>query len=895
MPVSEPRSRRRLEFVEDMLHHDYGFLLTILPRRVFVTCNGRIILNPKYYPKDNRDQSPVYGFLFGKDRVLQLENSAHPEKRPGKLTPKHQENETILSSPDEQAAAFNQVPPLSWIESSPDWYGSGAWRRQTFALIFYFRLVWAFDEDYNITEVPFPVLSYVKDAFDLLKRTRYYEQAMVRRDDAEFLDVHVSCLQDLQKRMLGCALQTDQSRQVEDGPVVRPNGVERGGSHASLSTTEELASRNTTDGSFSDDASRSSSPEGSFGAPPASSLIVRLQIRKIRDTPFSHDDINGLGLTLEDGVSEAELSAEVASRRAMPAREATSELQGDSQCTISADSAISTHASPRATPDRSPRADQEVLNQQPDPASSSVGSATNAGISQAVALTAPSRATEYEETVQEIARASILSRTVSQTYATMGPKLSKPPRTEHNDKGVRLSQDYDSSASTARIDDALAETLAGAHLDTDPGAPGQQQKPDSRGAGPDRHLAHLQKKVGSDLLSLLPDLSTVTFKGLHPSQERPGYLSIRMLFGTGKQSAPPRLRGHKVWIVYKIHDARTAPRVLFDALSSDDNTLLEENLAFKTTLSELDLEPVFNLVTEPGLKREHQLKAVIKYYYILAANAALYGFHEHLMPANDTFVEQMRTVCTRIQNHDGLPQPRKRRRVAPEYEIAMPSMSEPDDESFPIHTQPGRRSSRNLKRTLSGATAADMADHESPYPPFRYKSKLALGAIILKDSPSHMKNEFLDPNIEARDSDGDSGDEIPDRVPGHMHDILLQRAKAKKMISLNNTWVRDLRDMKKAHEKVARKLESQVQRGQAEPQEAQPKIELEKRSASNRQHLIEQRQKILSGFKKKEKELDAQVKLMDKGSVRMWEEWRKGQVLKEAEEEDEKQNQQRAG
>jgi hypothetical protein len=807
-PVSAPRL---LELLEDWLHKDYGFLLSILPRSLFETRNGNIVINQQCHSEDGLGKSPIYGSFSGESGTLQLcARSTRKETKMDQFASNFSGKDAVLSTLEDRLVAFSQVPPMSWLFTRPPKPGcfeTSDWTIYTLALVNYYLLVWAFEEGYSgFVAGPHP--DHLRDALDRLKMTPHYEQALFRREDAEFLDVHISRLKDNNTRAKRRALQS--------------NSILNHCCGRSLSTTCDEAQHATA----LDDEDN------------VTSVSTIEQILREMSQP---------------------LSMEAASGCTTPIMDATADEQEDSQETLSVRSTTlrsllhrTTLSEPHSTSEQSRQC--QLANTGSSPGSSGTDDGSP-------------RIPLFDRHMPETSSTSFSPRATFHLDNTVEAAHFDPPQTSMNteDNVPSMTSLNKSEYSKPVVDEPIEavvqpvrEVPSGAYVPSDTPA-----------SGLDEHLAHLQTKVGHDLLSLLPDLRATMFLKLHSSQARPGYLSIRMLFGKANQSAPPQLRGRNVWIVCKIHekDARTAPRMLLDALSSDDDELIEENLAFKSTLLWLDLEPVFSIVTEEGLKREHQLKAVAKYYFILAANAKLHGFEQHLMPANDTFVEQMRTVCRRIQNSDAIPKPRKRRRLAAEHSVGVSPPSNVNDEPLLVSTLPSRRSGRSLKRHSSAIDA--IREHKSQSSR-QGTPKVALGPMIHKGAPSHIKNHFLDPDAEPCDSDGNSGDEMPASLPGHCHDILLKREEAKRMVQAHHFWIKDHREKKNDHIKAGRKLEWLVSHGKETLDSTKSRMQSEKRLASKWQDRIEGRQEAVSGFRIKEREYDALVKSMDKSFIRFW-------------------------
>jgi len=771
-----------------------------MPRSVFETRNGNIVLKQQYRPHDDIETTPVFGSLAGESGTLQLcATSTHVEIEPGQFLWKVSDSKAALSALDDRFVAFSQVPPLTWLfDLGPpeprrveitEW--TSDWAKWVAALMQYYLLVWAFEERHS-GYVPGPNPDHLQTLFYVIKGGSHYEQTRFRREHAKFYDQYISEIGDKKQRDVQHARQADAVRH-----------------HHRFTTSTEAQHATASDGA---------------------------------------DDVASIS-TIEEILREMSQPSciEAASSRATPPIDTTGDQRENSRNTFSARSPIRTHLS-----EPLPETEQSTKSQQPDPGSSAGSSGIEDG---------PSTMLAHDWHTQEFVSASIPPTAPTRADDTMeATRCDSPQIFRAKESSPQSIPSLDGSGCSTPAADALAEAVFEPNSDVRSGV---------HAPAVDEHLAHLQTKVGHDLLSLLPDLRTTMFKRLHPSQDRPGYLSIRMLFGKGNQSAPAQLRGGNVWIVCKVHekDARTAPRMLLDALSSDDKDLIEENIAFKSMLPCLDLEPVFNIITEEGLKREHQIKAVVKYYFVLAANAKLHDFKQHLMPANDTFVDQMRTVCRRIQNNEAAPKPRKRRRLALEHTAGVSFTSNSDNESPIVPKLPGRRSGRSLNRPLSATDT--ITEHQSRVT--RHSTpRVALGPIIQKDAPSHIKNHFLDADAEPCDSDGDSGDEIPAGVPDYCHDWLLRRAESKRMVQVHNFWIKEHRDKKNDCTKAARKLEWLVSHGKETLGATQHRIKTEKRLASKWQGRIEVRQEAIWGFRNKEREYDVLVKGIDKSFVRLW-------------------------
>jgi hypothetical protein len=864
MPISRS-AQRQLELLEEDLHGDYGLLLSILPRSLFESRSGNVVLSQDVNSQDGTKESFVYSVLTDEGCIPQLSTKSTQEDSGASC------RDLILGTVDDRLAAINQVPPLSWVEACPGWFGSSEWRKHTSSLIEYYMLVWAAEEK-RLDYVPGLQLDHIRGTFDLLKGTRHYEQSMVRCENAEYLDIHISYIEDEQDRILRRLSQASHTTHKQPQHPDELSGWSRiEGTRSSPVMTRDVESLDRKGISLSYYATSRDSNEVSIQAPnPTSITEGKRQVKQERragrsvtvgNRNHSYDtstaegclrDADVLDSNFRESASKAGRSAELTTQTT-PMIEATGEPWVSSPTPTSllpsttlAVPALATECAPQnqKLPPASKLTDlNEPINRLPNVISCMAAEPGIVSQNSNLTDSSPSMATRQ-----------------NLTEGTTPREL--PQAVENNQHYLKPISSLKAAKSVEYANDVPSEILreeSPEYVDGD-----HSQRHAQRLEIVDQHLAQLQKVVGYDLLSVLPNLRTTTFARLHSKQEPRGYLPIRMLFGTINQSAPVHLRSHKVWAVFKFHDDHTTPRISFDALDSDDKDILVENLAFKKLTSLLVLEPVFKLIIHgEGTRREYQIKAMVKYYYMLAADARLHGFEEHFMQINDSFVDQIHTICKRIKNPDAKQQPRVRRQFDSDYDSGTPSIPDVMDSK--------RRSNRNLKRPPGPTIDSETSSFKSSLSP-RGPNKLALGFVIQKHSPSHIKNHFLDPDTATCSSDGDSGDELPASIPPNIDSILSKHADAKSMIITHNNWIQEHRNKKSEHSREARRLESLVKRGKESIESVQQSIKTQNWLASNCQDKIEVRQTAVSGFKEKEKYYDNQVDRMDKGFVRLWEE-----------------------
>ena len=401
----------------------------------------------------------------------------------------------------------------------------------------------------------------------------------------------------------------------------------------------------------------------------------------------------------------------------------------------------------------------------------------------------------------------------------------------------------------------------------------------------DATMAELQKGVGSDMLQYLPGLASLTFKRVH--QDQPGFLPVRMLIATLRDPIQPHRDGSEVWASFKMHDkgARAAPRMHTHAFRVNSNDIIDENLNIKTALPDLELDIAFNGVHGGGRLEELQLKALVKYYFILAANAKLYGFSEHHMPVNGSFIDQLKIVCKRVQAQaaggDQRPESRSHKRLKRQdtrNDRAPDSFSDvEDDATANTRGQDGRRSSRRLGHTSSNVVS-DCEDNGQPGPVATsqrtQRRELALGKALFRRTVDVYENEFLDPDAEPVDSDGESGDEIPAGISQDEDALLKKRKEITHAMDSSREMIRDIKNRKESTTMSIRKYKGMLNRTESLQQQVhmQHILELRNQELACVKSQLEVREKALKGYKMRKKELDKEVRAsIEEKVVVIWE------------------------
>ncbi|KAF1968475.1 hypothetical protein BU23DRAFT_558515 [Bimuria novae-zelandiae CBS 107.79] len=388
----------------------------------------------------------------------------------------------------------------------------------------------------------------------------------------------------------------------------------------------------------------------------------------------------------------------------------------------------------------------------------------------------------------------------------------------------------------------------------------------------DPTLRDLQKKLGFEPSSHLPDLQICTFKKIHTSE--PGFLSLRLLLGKLQDPPSSDLDGAELWASFKMHDRndRAAPRMHVHAFDASTDYVISDDLKIKDILPYLKPGAAFTSISPGGDRAEELLlKALVKYYYIIAARDKLLGFDKHKMPYNDSFADQLKIAVKRLQTHEASrtdePTPRRpykrlKRSHNPTPTAAL-SDAEDDSLSFP-RTRDARRSGRRTGQPSSTAVS-DSEDNVPGLPssiPRSLPRRLALGVPIRSGMEAPAVNEFLDPDAEPADSDGESGDEIPGPISADLGAFLQKRHDFQRQAKVHYEITKAYAKKKEGAIMGIRKVKGMLKKHDYEP-EVRARQE---RDLANR-HLVLQamqthlamREEATVGWKKRAKEMEAEV------------------------------------
>lgn len=347
----------------------------------------------------------------------------------------------------------------------------------------------------------------------------------------------------------------------------------------------------------------------------------------------------------------------------------------------------------------------------------------------------------------------------------------------------------------------------------------------------DPTLRDIQKKMGPDTLSLLPLLTTCNFKKIHTKDK--GFLGLRLLLGTFREdTSRPGLEGCEAWASFKMHDKndRAAPRMHVHAFCAGSDEIVGDDLKIKDVLPDLQLGPAFNSIQGGDRAEELLLKALVKYFFIIAARDKVLGFDKHKMPFNGSFVDQLKIACKRLQMHDPSrddqrPHSRPLKRVKRSHNPTprpSTSLSEADEDGPTVHTRDARRSGRRTGQPSSAAVSEsedNVAAFVSPAAPQQIPRRIALGVRIVPLMEVPAVNEFLDPDAEVADSDGDSGDEIPPPISNDMRVFLENRHSFTKQMKTLGESVKYYRTRKESTIMGIRKVKGMLNKNTMAPPE----------------------------------------------------------------------------
>lgn len=165
-----------------------------------------------------------------------------------------------------------------------------------------------------------------------------------------------------------------------------------------------------------------------------------------------------------------------------------------------------------------------------------------------------------------------------------------------------------------------------------------------------RALEALREQIPPYLLSQLPGLREMVFE----SHIRLRYAQLHLLVGTYSQKNIFRW-GNKVWAYLRLHanpNTRVGPQ--FEMEVQEDRKDGGHVMIPVTWTEDLEANRVHLQKIFKDVRQNAELRAVVKYYFLLAVEAGLHGFKQHCIPVNLTFVQELTKVCSEYGTHDSL-------------------------------------------------------------------------------------------------------------------------------------------------------------------------------------------------------------------------------------------------
>lgn len=436
---------------------------------------------------------------------------------------------------------------------------------------------------------------------------------------------------------------------------------------------------------------------------------------------------------------------------------------------------------------------------------------------------------------------------------------------------------YDTSMDVDESE-AIQEPLQGPIDEELPPTPDTMRE-DSTPVTTDACLIELRNNI--ELLPFLPNLNTLQFKRYYSDDD--DFLPLRLLIGTFKRTAQPDLSGQEAWAIFKLHDkdARAAPRMQLFAYSQEDDNLIKENLNLKGLLLHVDLIAAFKGIYGGAAREELQLKAVVKYYFVLAANARVLDFTQHHMPINKNFIDNLAAVCKRIRDRVETMDID----LEPDTSSRLPSVSDGEDIAATGSGQRAVRSVRPNRRIrndprLSAAVESEAYDSASPAVEDiaqRYLSRrLALGTARarLAEVDGQQINEFLDSDTGFASSEGESGDEIPALLSKSADSLLKKRTQVNSVLNSHRDLLQNLKARNRKLEWQISRLKGQCKRTEDAAEAATLEQDLWHKEQQLRaiQSQMKVKENAIKGFKETKKRLDDEIDTLDKKGVETWKE-----------------------
>ncbi|KAJ4298225.1 hypothetical protein N0V90_006124 [Kalmusia sp. IMI 367209] len=876
-PQIKPCARRDLQEIEIRLRDQgFGHLLAILPRELFELHQRSVVINPRMYPLHHKGESPVFAYIFKSGNVGAHVNALRNVDRDVHV-------QLVDSNPDHKKA-LNRVSPLQWISGAPD-HRATQDSEHTQALIKFFLLRWASNEDYTFP-LPLPDYEHLSGALARIMESPHYITKATIDEDKEQSDMHMSLVRSE-------VLPASENPQLED--------------RQDVATTEESAQdctkaydTNHTSREELDAADKSSCDQG-----------IEVSQQSVDDIELSTPDPTHEQLSSTPGtVSSVEGSPRDA---------------GIPSAIVLQDPEDTLRSLIRKLSSSSPDAKLDEEEEQLLGAISSLDEERKKeikllapGISDAISSNLSADLVKKFEGFRETVFAQIakLHKTGffdndramirEETDTAMDIETNEVMGLPENDTSIRpgieditmTTQNSDAIA-TPENDATISHGIEGSTTisansdgiitqETDVQARQTLLTPDtlieeSIPTDADPTMVRLRKEVGRDTLSLLPNLDTLTFKYIHQTQ--PGFLPLRLLIGTFLDETRPQLHDCEIWASFKMHDkgARAAPRMHVHAFRASTDDVINDHLKVNQVLPNLKMGPAFRGVHGEDRKEELQLKALVKYYFMLAASSKLLGFTKHHMPFNSSFVNELRIVCKRLQVHgssrddqriEGRPAKRLKQIDSRTPRISSSQSDTDNDVTIAARTRDARRSGRRTQPPSRAVSESeDNVISFVPSIPLRIPRRLALGTYVPANEREFAINEYLAPDAKLIDSDGDSGDEIPAPIPADVHALLLKRQRINMGLDVQRESVRQFKAKKESATMGIRKIRGMIN-STTDPfarQCLQNKLKLREQGLWCAQSQLAVHEGALAGFKKRRKEMNDEANRVDPRVVEIWE------------------------
>lgn len=922
-PLLRANTRPDLITLDDqLLDRGFGFLLSILPRQIFKLHLRDIVINPRLVPFQDKGASVVFArFLDSESIEVDVDASGNVESSP---SASREKRVRLVNLCAEHERALNQVVPMQWTSDNPDYQITQERTDHIRALILYFLLRWASDNSHTFS-LPQPNYAHLCAAFARLKGTAHYLNREVIYEDEERIDVQMNVVNGMRSTAAEYSQHHDRqsstaARHTEQN-FIRPDVTRlRLDLSADLSNCDQ--SIEVPQKSVADTGLSTPDPSLKHPSPKPENFDITSQPSHIVEVPVA--------LLLQSSIAKLRLFARkmitpspalrldsademLLDRITFNYSDQKFDLQLPEQIytaeevyNVFKSGSVKDHVkflAPFSDPHTRQILELELSKatnnkEEADLFHGSIQETTEIRETSDLGSNPDHRPTTIPAIDYKTSPISGVKRTATgreKNYAVMTPEHDNTimPGVEGLAKCIDSSNTIATPERDTTVVDGIEETTS--NSETSDTVTTQENDAQARQSLPtpetlteeapsteaDPIMARLKKEVGVEMLSLLPDINALTFKKIHHTQ--PGFLSIRLLLGTLNDETRPQLDGSEIWASFKMHDkgARAAPRMHAHAFRATTDEVLDEDLKVNTVLPNLKMAQPFRGVHGEDRKEELQLKALVKYYFMLAAKAQFLGFTKHYMPFNSSFVNELKLVCKRLQSLGSSEEqqrtsgrPTKRLKRLDSRTSGISSLSDTDNDVFiAARTRDAHRSGRRTQP--SSAAVSESEDYVTPIPkaPQRIPRRFALGSIIYVDSHFSGRNEYLYDDADLQDSDGESGDEIPGPICSEHDALLLKRKQMNLGLECQRESVRRSKAKKESATMGMRKIRGMLN-STADPlvrENLQGKLKLREQALWCAQSQLVVHEGALNGFKKRRKEINEEASWVDPRIAEAWE------------------------